>query len=170
MRHTEVNALSIPKGTSNINELLFQDQVPSRLVLGFVKSKAYNGSYTENPFNFRHFGINFLRVTINGDPVSGHPLQLKFNGAKDQEYMDAYLNLFRATLKFDNDSGNVIQLIEFTNGFTLFVIDIDPVLTLTGVENCLRPDKSGMVRVETKFNNALPETINVIAYAEFICI
>ena len=108
-----------------------------------------------------------MRVTINGDPVSGHPLQLKFSGAKDLEFTEAYLNLFRATQKFGNDSGNDIQLVEFTSGYSLFVVDIDPALTLMGVENCLRPDKRGMVRLEAKFDNALPETINVIAYGEF---
>ena len=65
------------------------------------------------------------------------------------------------------DSGNDIQLVEFTSGYSLLVVDIDQALTLIGVENCLRPDKCGMVRLKAKFDNDLPETINVNAYGEF---
>ena len=98
-------------------------------------------------------------VTINADPVSWYPLQLKFSGNKDLIFTEAYLNLFRAKQKFGNYSGNDIELVEFTSGYSLFVVDIDPALTLIWVENCLRQDKRGMVRLEAKFDNALPETI-----------
>ena len=107
-----------------------------------------------------HYKVYFKGGARGGDAG------LHYN-CKDQEFTEAYVNLFRATQKFGNDSGNDIQLVEFANGYTLFVVDIDPALLLVGIENCLRPDKRGMVRLEAKFDNALAETINVIAYGEF---
>ena len=166
-RRTDVKAISIPQGACNLNELLYHDQVPSRLVIGFVKSIAYNGSYSYNPFNFHHYLVNFLRVSVNGDPVSNHPLHLKFSGTKDFEFTEAYLALFKGTQKFGNDSGNNLSLDEYNMGYSIFVVDIDPTLSTMGVDNCLRPDKRGQVRLEVKFDTALSETINIICYAEF---
>ena len=165
LRHTEIRSLSLPQGSLNVNELLFQDQVPSRIIIGFVKSSAYNGSFTANPFNFKHYNINFLRVSVNGDSVSGHPLQLKFEG-NDLEIAEAYLNLFRGTTKFKKDSGNDIQLVEFSNGYTLFVVNIDST-KISENDTSLRPDTRGIVRVEAKFDSPLTESINIITFAEF---
>ena len=170
LKRTEVKAMSIPQGTINFNELLFQDQIPSRVVIGFVRSEAYNGSYSYNPFNFHHYLVNFLRLSVNGDAVSGHPLQLKFGDSKNYEYVEPYLNLYKATQKFGNDVGNDIQFAEYNSGYTLFVADMDPTLTMMGVDSCFRPDKRGQLRLEAKFDEALKHTINVICYAEFQCV
>ena len=166
MRRTEVRSLSIPQGTSNVNELIFQDQLPSRIILGFVKSLAYNGSYTTNPFNFLHCNINFLRVSVNGDSVNGHPIQLKFSGDKDYEFTESYLNLFQGTGKFQKDFGNNIQLVEYNNGYSIFVVDIDGTHSMNQ-SHSLMPDTRGILRVEAKFDTPLPESINIIAYGEF---
>ena len=51
----EVRVQTIPTGSSFFNwENMFQGKKPERVIVGFVKSKALNGDYTTNPFNFEH--------------------------------------------------------------------------------------------------------------------
>ena len=63
-----------------------------------------------------------------------------------------------------HDRGNQISLEDFANGFTLFAFDLSPDLDDGGHFHLI---KQGNVRLELHFNAALPETINVIVYAEF---
>ena len=53
---------------------------------------------------------------------------------------------------------------DYERGYTLFAYDLSPDLTEEGYFNLV---KEGSIRVELKFAQALPNTINVIAYAEF---
>ena len=37
---------------------MWQGEVPSRLVVGMVRSQAYNGDYNLNPYHFEHFNVS----------------------------------------------------------------------------------------------------------------
>lgn len=40
--------------------------LPKKIVFGFIKSNAFNGDYTMNPFNFEHFKLTKVSVSIDG--------------------------------------------------------------------------------------------------------
>ena len=63
-----------------------------------------------------------------------------------------------------HDRGNQISRIEYAEGFTLFAFDLTPNLDQSGHFHLLR---QGNLRLELHFKTALPQTINVIVYAEF---
>ena len=52
---TVVNVLEIPTNSLNFTaETIFsRTQIPSKIVIGFVDTEAFNGSYSKNGFNFR---------------------------------------------------------------------------------------------------------------------
>ena len=74
------------------------------------------------------------------------------------------MSLFTGIGKYRRDEGIDFHRQEYDRGFTLFAYDLSPDLSEEGYFNLA---KEGSVRVELKFANALPNTINVIAYAEF---
>ena len=60
---TDIKTFNIPSGSYHFRaEDLYQGAVPSQLILGLVKSEAYNGSYQLNPYNFIHANCNFVAV------------------------------------------------------------------------------------------------------------
>ena len=46
---------------------MWQGEVPSRLVVGMVKSQAYNGDYNLNPYHFEHFDVSNIGFFVNGE-------------------------------------------------------------------------------------------------------
>ena len=38
--------------------------IPTRVVLGFVKTSAYAGAIEQYPFYFHHIGVNYLNLKV----------------------------------------------------------------------------------------------------------
>ena len=68
-RHIQVNTLAIPKNELvHVRQWIFsKEDIPKRIVIGLVKSEAYEGRLDADPFNFRHFNLSKLAVTLNDD-------------------------------------------------------------------------------------------------------
>ena len=59
--------LTIPSAVMDVNhEKLFSGQIPTRIVIGLVRSDAFNGSTTRNPFNFQNFRLTEISVYSDG--------------------------------------------------------------------------------------------------------
>jgi len=65
----QVNTLAIPKNELvHVRQWIFsKEDIPKRIVIGLVKSEAYEGRLDADPFNFRHFNLSKLAVTLNDD-------------------------------------------------------------------------------------------------------
>jgi hypothetical protein len=153
---------TIPRGNLDATqESLFTGQIPTRLVIGCVDNDAFNGSYTKNPFNFKHMNLSQIKVFLDGQQQTVKPLEVNFaNG----QYINAYASLFMGTGKWMRDEGNQIAREDFAGGYALYAFDLTPDLAEGGHYNLI---KSGNIRVDLKFAQALANTINVIAFAEF---
>ena len=158
----ETKVFSIPKGNRMANqENLFLGQLPKRLVIGMVENKAFNGDKEKNPFNFQHFDADYLALHVDGKQVPSKPLTPDFaNGLCTR----SYASLFTGTGYMGHDRGNQISCEEYAKGFTLFAFDLSADLDDGGHFQLV---KQGNLRLELHFKAALPETINVIVYAEF---
>ena len=65
---TDICTFNIAEGNFGMNiEDIWQGEVPTRLVVGFVKSQAYNGDYHLNPFHFEHFDVSDIGFFVNGE-------------------------------------------------------------------------------------------------------
>jgi hypothetical protein len=158
----ETKVFSIPKGNMMGNqENLFLGQLPKRVVIGLVENKAFNGDKDKNPFNFHHFGIDYLALNVAGKQVPAKPLQPDFT---NDQYTRSYVSLFSGTGYMGHDRGNQISREEYAKGFTLFAFDLTPDQDEGGHFHLV---KQGNLRLELHFKTALPETVNVIVYAEF---
>ena len=145
----------------NTHENLFTGQLPSRLVIGMVRNASYNGVYGHNPYNFHHYSVSHVKVLLDGQ--SQHVKTIECNFA-DHQTICAYMSLFSGSNKWRRDEGNEINRRDYEGGYTLFCYDLSPDLSEETHFNLAR---EGNVRIDLKFEVALPHTINVVVYAEF---
>jgi len=163
IRRVVCKSYSVATGMrDNVHEGLFTGQIPSRIVIAMVENQAFNGSYERNPFNFKHFNLSSIKIYVDGQAHSNiKPIECDFD---NHQSLMGYLSLFTGSGKYRRDEGLDIDREEYENGYTLFAYDLSPDLTEEGYFNLV---KEGSIRVELKFAQALTNTINIIAYAEF---
>src|SRR6218665_3844789 len=162
IRRAVCKTFIIPAGNLDASqESLFSGQLPTRIVIGCVDNDAFNGLYGKNPFNFKHMNLSQLKVYLDGQQHSLKPLEMNF---AHRQYINAYATLFTGTGKWMRDEGNQISREDFAGGYALYAFDLT-------ADQCegehFNLFKKGNVRLDMKFAQALPNTINVIAFAEF---
>ena len=163
---TDVKTFNIPSGSFTFRtEDLYQGAVPSRLILGLVKSEAYNGSFVLNPYNFIHADCNCVSVCLDDESVPAHPLRPRFDKFN---FIEAYNTLFRALNKDGQDVGNDITLGDYAKGYTLYAFDLLPTTsTISGVLNQFPIIRRGNLRLDLTFNKALPSNVTLLALGKF---
>lgn len=154
---TQIKTFNIVSGQHSFHlDDLFQGDIPSRVVITMVKSKAFSGDYTKNPYNMETFNLNSLGAYVNDESVPGKPLQMNFS---DANFVTAYHSLFAGLDKDGKDWGNGIKLAEFKLGYAFFIFDLLP-----GDQTAVH---KANVRVDGTFSEPLPENITIIIYAKF---
>jgi len=70
LQRVEVKSFTLPRCNLNwTTESVFLGQLPKRLIVGFMDNDAYNGSFRKNPFNFKHYNINYLWLVKDGEQI-----------------------------------------------------------------------------------------------------
>ena len=131
---------------------------PSHLIIAMVGNAAYTGDSERNPFNFRHYMVNFIQFTVDGNSVPEKAFQPDFAGAG---FTDAYYRMFFD--KYPKQGGNFITLEEFQNGYAFFCFNLDG----QGSKDVMVEQKHGQCRLELSFASALAESVTLIAYSQF---
>jgi hypothetical protein len=99
---------------------------------------------------------------VDGQQIPAKPLQSNFERHKS---VRSYLTLFSGTGMLYQDQGNAITRSDYAkSGYCLVAFDLTPDLNDGSYFNLV---KQGNLRFELHFAKPLPDTINVIAYAEF---
>jgi len=163
LRRVVCKTFTIPGGNMNFTqEKLFSGQLPTRLVLGCVDNDAFNGVHDKNPFNFKHYDLRQLKLYIDGQQQHHiKPLELNF---ERNRFIAGYMSLFSGTGKLYKDEGLDIQRTEYGQGYTLYAFDLTPD---QADGDHFQLIKEGSLRIDMSFGGGLPNTVNVIAYAEF---
>lgn len=162
IRRVVCKTFTVPANYLDIShEKLFSGQLPTRLIIGLVDNRAYNGDRGRNPFNFQHFSLTEIGIYLDGQLHGLKPLKLDF---AEGRYVLAYMSMFGGTNKINRDEGNDISRSDYADGYTLFAYDLSPDL---GENDHVNLTRQGTVRLDLKFGNALRHTVTVIAYAEF---
>lgn len=154
---SDVRCFQLSKGTYTSQfENFYNGDVPTEIIMGFVKSEAYSGSYQTNPMVFRHFDINHLEVSLDGISVPTPALKPNF-GIGD--YADSYLRLF----KDDEDQNLAIEYTSFPEGNTLFRFDLQSHVS----KHSFTKPRRGNLRVSVSFANPLSEEVSWVLYGRF---
>lgn len=159
----EIKTVTIPADIQSKSlDNLFLGQMPKRCIIGMVEGKAFNGLLNLNPFEFKHFNYNYLALYIDSLQIPAKPLTPDFT---KNLYTRSYYTLFEGSGIYFNDTGNSISVEEYPDGYCLAAFDLTPDLS------CNEPHwniiKSGTLRAEIRFAEALTSTVNLIIFAEF---
>lgn len=166
LTRVEVKSFTIHNGVvgESIDNVIL-GQLPKRVIIGFVDNKAFNGDSVLNPFNFKNYSINFLSLYVDGTQIPTKPLQPSFS-RDNLLCVEAYHTLFSGTgIHFLNE-GNAISRDDYPCGYTLFAFDLTPDLSANCADHW-NLVKHGSLRLEVRFEKALPTAINCVVYAEF---
>lgn len=163
LTRTMMRVFSAPAGSFSFQEdNLFVDKLPNRLVIGFVRSEAFNGSYGFNPFRFEHAALTFLALYHQGRQIPSKGLRPDFEGL---QYTRSYMTLFTGTNAAWDDFSSGVSLSDYADGYTLFCFDLTP--SLAHAMEASELTKPGPLRLEAQFRRGLPYPFNVVVYAEF---
>jgi len=164
VRRVTCKSVTIPAGYYDVShEKLFSGLLPTRIIVGLVRNDAFSGSRARNPFNFQNFGLTEIAVYTDGQQHGQGIKPLKIDYANSL-YVRAYSTLFGGTGKLFHDEGNDISRSEYADGYTLYAFDLSPDLT---DDEHFDLSKTGSVRLQAKFADALATPVTLIAYAEF---
>ena len=94
---TTAKVFTVPRGqqTQHIDNA-FLGEIPKRIAVCMMDNDFYNGNYKKNPFNFQHYNLTQIRISVNGEEVPFKPLKLNFD---DELLVTAYSTLFSGTGK-----------------------------------------------------------------------
>ena len=160
---TDIRTFNIAEGNFGINlEDMWQGEVPSRLVVGMVRSQAYNGDYNLNPYHFEHFDVSNIGFFVNGESTPRPSFKLDVgNGI----YLQGLNSLYKITGKTMENSDIGITRDTYRQGYTLIGFDVDPT---TSPDFCyVGKPREGHTKLEIRFKNGLPAPVTVILYATF---
>jgi len=163
IRRVVCKSFTIPQHYRDVNhEKLFSGQLPTRIVIGLVENRAFNGDRARNPFNFQHFNLHEVGLYLDGQQQHAvRPIEPNFTTG---EYIRAYNTIFAGTGKLGADEGLFVDRGEYGQGYALYAFDLTADL---GEEDHFSLVRQGSVRLALKFREALQSTVTVLAYAEF---
>jgi hypothetical protein len=162
VRRGIVTSFTISQNSLSFNkENVVSGQLPRRIVIGFVRNAAFNGSIKQNPFNFEHFDLNYLSMNAGSQSIPSQPLKPNFD---QKEFLQAYMTLFEGTGMLNANTGHGIHREDFCNGYALYVFDLT---TDMSEGSHVDPIKHGSLRLEVHFSKALPCTVNAVVYSEY---
>ena len=159
IKSVEVKAVGIPTGSLGVSgQLLLQGQLPEILTVGLVSASCMAGALNKSPFNFQHFKLTQIAITVDNDTAVYRSLNFDFT---NNQYLQGYNTLFKA-IGYQGD-GNYLERTDYPNGNVLIVFDLQP----TSGGGRYQIEKTGQVKIELKLADALTEPVNLIAYAQF---
>ena len=125
--YVEIKAFTFSAAAQNISltKFITGRDLPKRIVVGMIPNKAYHGSKTLNPFNFKNYQLTAADITVNKKSVFGKPLSLNFATGQT---MQAYWAMYNSLGYQFRDGGCNIARNEYTNGYTLICGDLTSTL------------------------------------------
>lgn len=157
---------TIPQGSHSHfhNNLFSSSLLPKFVVVGFVKSTAFNGDgLDDSPFKFEDFKVLSIGLFRDGQSL---PYRDLYNpNFKDALCVKAYMkSIIHNTQHLNTNFNNGISYEQFCNGtYALFTFNLTPDFDMTQTQY----PRDGNLSLEIKFKSALAASINVIVYGTF---
>ena len=181
IRRVECKALSIPAGLPHVRkDNIFSGTIPKSFVFGLVDAKAYSGMYgavtsgrdtiiaNGNPYNFKHYKVTTITLTVNGEEIPFKQLNLNYVGGNDgktKDFVQAYNTLFSGTGKMYANTGLDITREDYPDGYTLYAFDLTPdMCNSSGYFNAVQ---RGSLSVDITFESAPLSPVAMVCYGDF---
>ena len=160
---TDIRTFNTAEGNFGINlEDMWQGEVPTHLVVGFVKSQPYNGDFNLNLYHFQHFDVSDIGFFVNGESTPRPSFKLDVGNGT---YLQGLNSLYKISGKTMENSDIGITRETYQQGYTLIGFDVDP--TTSPDFRYVGKAREGHTKLEIQFKNGLPSPVTVILYATF---
>ena len=168
IRRVECKALTIPANLPRVRkDNIFSGMIPKSFVFGLVDAAAFSGIYGGdqgsskgfkygNPYNFRHYNVSTITLTVNGEEVPFKQLTLDYKGGnteKNKDFVQAYNTLFSGTGKMYTNTGLDITREETPD-----------MCNTSGYFNAIQ---RGSLSVDITFGEASKVPIAMVCYGDF---
>jgi hypothetical protein len=141
---------------------LINGTLPVKMMMGLVDAEAFAGNLRKNCFNFQHFHVEKILLSINSEPIHGMPLEMDYT---NHQYAMAYNGIHMANGTFKKNVSNVITPYGFANGYCIYSFSLTPhTISDNGIAYHLI--KTGTLQLDMKF--ATPPTFPVVLILMFI--
>ena len=162
VKRVVTKVFSIPQGNHNcVQDNLFVNQRPNKLVIALIDSRAFNGHYESSPFEFKHYDINSFALFADAQQIPAKAFKPDF---ENDIYARAYYSLFTCSGSAWQNNSNGIKYKEYAKGFTMFCFDLSPSMT---DGDMVEPLKTGSIRLEISFAKPLPNPVHILTYGQF---
>ena len=136
--------------------------LPKKVVIGLVDTDAFNGDYQKNPFNFKHFNVNYVAMRRNGQSIPFEALDLNY---KSDETFLGYFTIMQSLGLWGKDrSNNIHPINDFPHGFALYGFDLSPDGSDGSNFNLI---KEGNLSLTLRLQKPAAVSITIVCYMEF---
>lgn len=140
-----------------------QGQLPSRIIVGIVKSSDFSGTATTDPFKFAHFNLEYISLQCNGRALPSVPITANFS---KNQCLRAYESLLETAQGPCVDQESIgINLEEYRNRSCFYGFKLSR--SLNGQHASLPPRDTGYVNAKLIFEKVLEDNCNIIWFLEF---
>ena len=105
---------------------MWSGPLPSHLFLAIVRSSAFEGNITQNPYNFANFNLNSLQLTAGSLKVPENEFKPVFNGTNitNTSIAREYMGLLEVAGKAWGNDGNLIDIKNYVGGCAIYAFDL----------------------------------------------
>lgn len=140
-----------------------QGQLPSRVIVGFVKTSAFSGSQAEDPFKFQHFKLDHISLQSNGRSFPTVPITAEFDKNLFARAYESLIDTIQGPCADSESLG--ITADEYKDNLCLFGFTLAK--ALNGSQSVLPPRESGYINAKVRFADVLSDNVNAIFFLEF---
>ena len=161
IRQSEMKFFTKAAGHADLSEPnLCSGVLPRRIVVGLVRSEAFNGSTHHNPLNFGSHDLESIQIRRNGVSLPFDELKLDFD---NEHVINGYTSLFQGFGRQFRDRGLSLTLDDYiSSGSSLYAFD----LSQDGEDHNLSPLQEGTVSLQIKLRRSVNYSITIIVYME----
>lgn len=164
---TQVYHREIQKGVHQaLLDNVTSGQLPRRIFFGLVDHDAFgNGNVKKDPYTFKNFGLTFVACYVGGTQYPAAPYQPDFDTPC---HTREFRSLYRALNQTGTDTYLSVTKKEWKETKCIFGFNFAPDCSNGGsVIDHVNLKERGDLRIHLKFKSALPESINLVVFAEF---
>lgn len=157
---THIKTHAIARMTSDYTfRLNYHSVMPKTVIFSMVYTRAFNGAYNLNPFNFQHFGLEYIALDLAGEEYPSGGLRFDFGQHPTPHMARGYRWIFENTGALVNGRGNLISYPGFETGQFILPFDLTPD-KCNGLHN--HQPVTGAIDVKLKFRAPLAEPVTVV--------
>ena len=157
---TTPKVFAVPRGQQGqLIDNAFLGEILKCIAICMMDNDSYNGNYKNNPFNFQHYNVTQVGISVNREEVPFRPLKFNFD---DKRFITAYNTLFSGTGKLHGDSESIVKREDYSEGYTIIVADLTPF----EIGDNFDLKAKGTLSIDLVFKSPLAATINILVNAE----